>query len=88
MLKEIIFNDEFPYGIQKIYKFKNGFGASVICHKMSYGGTLGLWEIAPLDKNRDFIGITILKWHDDVLGNLTEKEVDNILEEIKQLKGE
>ena len=55
---------------------------------MSYGGTLGLWEIAPLDKNRDFIGITILKWHDDVLGNLTEKEVDNILEEIKQLKGE
>ncbi len=88
MLEEIIFNEEFPFGIQKIYKFKNGYGASVVCHKVSYGHNSGLWEIAPWDEDRDFIGITILKWHDDVKGHLTEKEVDDILERIKELKGE
>lgn len=33
-------------GIQKIVKFDNMYGASVIKHKHSYGGDLGLWELA------------------------------------------
>lgn len=33
-------------GIQKIYKFENGYGASVIKHRASYGGMDGLWELA------------------------------------------
>tara|TARA_R100001460_G_scaffold30925_2_gene61013 strand:+ start:354 stop:617 length:264 start_codon:yes stop_codon:yes gene_type:complete len=83
---KIIFNEQYPFGIQKIYKFKNGFGASVICHKRSYGGSSGLWELAVLDKSGCLTSDTSIT--DDVLGGLTEKEVDNILEEIKQLKGE
>ena len=86
MLKEIIFNEEYPFGIQKIYKFKNGFGASVICHRHSYGGQSGLWELAVLNESDSLTFDTPIT--DDVLGGLTEKEVDNILEEIKQLKGE
>jgi len=102
MLDEIIFNEKYPFGIQKIYKFKNGFGASVICHKRSYGGGDGLWELAVLNKsgNLDFDTPITKKdsqyysnrkynyYDDGVLGWLTEKDVDNILEEIKQLKGE
>ena len=86
MLKEIIFNGSPKFGIQKIYKFKNGFGASVVCHKYSYGGESGLWELAVLNKSGSLTFDTPIT--DDVLGSLTEKEVDNILEEIKQLKGE
>ena len=97
MVKEIIFNEEYPFGIQKIYKFKNGFGASVVCHKYSYGGSSGLWELAVLNKSGSLDFDTPItkkdsnkyaRYDDDVLGWLTEKEVDNILEEIKQLKGE
>ena len=33
--------------IQKIYSFPNGYGASVIKGKYTYGGPEGLWEIAP-----------------------------------------
>ena len=35
-------------GIQKIYSFPNGYGASVIKHEGSYGGSDGLWELAVL----------------------------------------
>lgn len=40
--------DEHPLfdGVQKLYRFPNGFGASVVRHFGSYGGTHGLWEIA------------------------------------------
>lgn len=33
-------------GIQRVYKFSNGFGASVVKHEFSYGGRKGLWELA------------------------------------------
>ena len=32
-----------------IYKFDNGFGASVVKHSGSYGNDKGLYEIAVLD---------------------------------------
>ncbi len=37
-------------GLQRLFRFKNGFGASAICHSGSLGGSQGLWELAFLDK--------------------------------------
>ena len=43
-------------GIQKVYKFPNGYGASVIQHRGSYGYQKGLWEVAFMDVDtRDFV---------------------------------
>jgi hypothetical protein len=33
-------------GVQKEYRFDNGYGASVIQHNYSYGNEQGLWELA------------------------------------------
>ncbi len=39
-------------GYQKIYDFDNGYSASVICNKMSYGGDKGLFEIAVIKNDQ------------------------------------
>ncbi len=72
-------------GIQKIYKFENGYGASVIRHRGSYGFEEGKWEIAPWDSQREFIGQYMLDWSDDVKGRLNDPEVDRILRLVQQL---
>lgn len=38
-------------GIVCRYCFDNGYGASVIQHRYSYGGPQGLWELAVLARN-------------------------------------
>ena len=35
-------------GLQMVYKFDNGYGASVIQHEGSYGSHKGRWELAVL----------------------------------------
>lgn len=70
-------------GVQKVYKFENGYGASVISHDYSYGGKKGLWELAVLDSDGSLCydsGIT-----EDVLGHLNDPEVDRYLRKISQL---
>ena len=69
-------------GIQKVYKFPNGYGASVIQHKGSYGYQKGLWELAVLWHGELCYdsGIT-----EDVMGHLNDPEVDNILGKIFRL---
>lgn len=78
-----------PDGIQKLYRFPNGYGASVIRFQYSYGGHQGLWELAVIrfigESNDRFdlaydTGIT-----DDVLGRLDEDEVQELLKEISLL---
>lgn len=70
-------------GIQKIYQFPNGYGASVIQHKGSYGYEKGLWELAVLDIDGSLCYNT--KITDDVIGRLNDPEVDNILGQIREL---
>ena len=70
-------------GYQKIYKFDNGFGASVVSHSGSYGGTDGLFEIAILDKNGEITYDTPIS--SDVIGWLDFGGVAEILEKIKNL---
>ena len=76
-------------GIQKQYKFKNGFGASVVQHDHSYGNEQGLWELAVLKWVGDRYTLDYsTEITDDVIGYLTEAEVEEILVEIKGLEKE
>ena len=37
--------------VQKLYKFANGYGASVVKGEHTYGGDEGLWELAVIRFN-------------------------------------
>lgn len=67
---------------QKIYKFPNGYGASVVCNHISYGGMNGLFEIAVLCGD-DICYTTPIT--DDVVPNLDHEGVVEVLEKIKNL---
>ena len=70
-------------GVQKLYQFDNKMGASVIKHEYSYGGKLGLWELAVLDGAGNIDYSTPIT--NDVLGRLTWREVTNTLRQIQSL---
>jgi hypothetical protein len=85
---------------QRLYKFKNGYGASVVRHKDSYGNRNGegLWELAVLkDMGRNtkmYDDVEWLKTYDlcydtpitnDVVGWLKNSEVLEILVKIGEL---
>lgn len=74
--------NEMNGGVQKTYEFENGYGASVICHKGSYGYAKGLWELAVLHDGELCYSTPIT---DDVIGHLTEEEVQKLLGEINGL---
>ena len=69
-------------GIQKLYQFNNGYGASVIKHKGSYGFDKGLWELAVLNEGELCYDSEITG---DVIGYLNDPQVDNILGQIARL---
>jgi hypothetical protein len=65
-------------------KFDNGYGVSVVQGPHSYGGKVGLYELAVLDENG--------KLHYDnpvangnVRGHLTPDEVTELLKQIQEL---
>ena len=66
-----------------VYEFENGYGASVIKHDASYGGKMGLYEIAVLDSKGDFCYTTDIT--DDVVGYASEETVYETLDRIKSL---
>ena len=82
-------------GVQKLYYFENGYGASVIQHRYSYGNTYGegLWELAVLKQNTpegfDYLADWDLCYNtpvtNDVLGYLTEEQVQDYLDQIAGL---
>lgn len=68
---------------QKIYKFDNGYGASVVCGLGTYGAKDGLFEVAVLDRNGNITYNTPITA--DVLGWLDFDDVAKILNKIKAL---
>lgn len=67
-----------------VYEFPNGLGASVVREVSkagsSYGGRAGLFELAVLDHKGRVISHPDIT--DDVIGWLTQDEVDKVLERI------
>lgn len=69
-------------GYQWVYEFPNGYGASVIRTPYSYGGDHGKFELAVLKDGECCYDTEITE---DVLGYLDESEVEQYLNEIKEL---
>jgi hypothetical protein len=76
--------------IQKLYRFPNGYGASVVKGDHTYGGDEGLWELAVIsfvgEDNHNYqlrydTGIT-----EDVEGNLDDMAVEALLAKIEKLE--
>ena len=65
-----------------VYKFDNGFGASVVRHRYSYGGEDGLYELAVL-KDGELCYDTEITG--DVCGYLSEEKVNELLHKINDL---
>tara|TARA_B110000977_G_C10780974_1_gene378574 strand:- start:30 stop:329 length:300 start_codon:yes stop_codon:yes gene_type:complete len=70
-------------GLQNVYKFPNGYGASVVRSNFSYGGKKGLWEIAVLDNDNNLCYSTSIT--SDVIGHLNDPQMDRILGMISRL---
>ena len=70
-------------GVQHVYSFPNGYGASVIQHNGSYGNEIGKWEIAVLDNSGGICYDTPIT--DDVLGHLSFGDVEDTLGRISKL---
>lgn len=72
---------------QTLYKFNNGYGASIIFHEGSYGFEEGKMELAVLEwtseKNWSLTYDTSIT--DDVMGYLTLEEASDILKKIQEL---
>lgn len=76
-------------GVHYMFRFENGYGASIVKHMYSYGHEDDLWELAvTVFPHKD------AKWSklcyntpitDDVLGSKTDDEIREILNEIKEL---
>lgn len=64
-------------GVQYIYRFNNGYGASVVRHIGSYGSERGLWELAVLYFECDDWGLSYsTDITDDVIGYLNPTKVN------------
>ncbi len=73
-------------GTQNLYRFTNGYGASVIQTPYSYGGDRGLWELAVIKFDADDYSITCeTDVTNDVIGYMTPEEVQKTLDQIAAL---
>ena len=91
-------SEERPYpignGRQLIWKFKNGFGASVVQFKIpitnsfgSYTNNDNEWELAVIKFKEDNFSLTYeTEITNDVIGYLTKEKVEKLLMKIKSLK--
>lgn len=76
---------EAPLNYRRSVTFDNGYGASIVCNTMSYGGGKGLFEVAVI-KNGELCYTTPIT--SDVVGYCDFAEVAEILEKIKNLPTE
>ena len=83
--------DKVPYmeGYQYIFGFPNGYGASVIKHRGSYGFDSDKWELAVIkfgEGGKDDWNLcydTLVT--DDVIGYLTDEDVTELFRQIMEL---
>lgn len=75
-------------GIGHRFRFQNNYGASVVKHPFSYGYSQDLWELAVI-RYFDEYGCWDLDYDteitDDVEGYLSDNDVRDLLERIKNL---
>ena len=75
-----------PHHISCVYQFENGYGASIIRGKHTYGGDLGLFELAVVKFiSDDFMLCYDTPITDDVIGYLSLHELAPLLQQIKAL---
>lgn len=70
-------------GQQCIVQFPNGYGASIVKGEHTYGGSQGLYELAVFGKDGEISYETPIT--SDVLGHLSEGDVEKTLTDIKNL---
>lgn len=70
-------------GIRASMYFPNGYGISVICGSEFYSNGIDTYEIAVLKEGEGICYDTPIT--NDVIGYLTRKEVDDIMEQIQGL---
>lgn len=93
-----LYEDDHPVGdgIQKLYRFPNGYGASVIRFSInvpgvgmvpcSFGAEHGLWELALVKFDGSNFELVYEHGFDDVIGRLTDDEVLEKLNIIKEIE--
>jgi len=69
--------------IRAFMKFDNGYGVSVVKGPHSYGGKVGLYELAVLDSDGDVCYDTPIT--DNVIGFLKPEDVSKHMIEIQEL---
>lgn len=72
-------------GIARTLVFENGTKMSVVKHNFSYGGPQGLWEIAVINEEGDFITQDI--WYDlddDVMGYVTDLQLKKYISDVAE----
>jgi len=74
----------FYKGVRSKIQFDNGYGASVVSHKYSYGGKEGLYELAVLDGNGNLHYDNPVA-NGDVIGYLMQSEVTELMKSIQDL---
>lgn len=73
-------------GVQMLYRFSNGYGASVVRHSFSYGSAQGFWEIAVIKwSGEDFEIVYDTPITNDVIGYVPESEIKGYLSQIEAL---
>jgi len=75
-------------GVQYFVRFKNNYGASIVKHDFSYGNKDGLWELAviKIDENNNWGLCYTTKITNDVLGYLSDADVNDLLLKISRLR--
>ena len=84
---DVVIKEE-PMSVQKLYRFPNGAGASVVRGDYTYGGEEGLWELGVIWFEED--GYRLIYPRDvcpeaDVVGWLTDEQVEEKLVQIANL---
>ena len=84
VFKELNFQTH-PMGMgqQCIVQFPNGYGASIVKGEHTYGGKDGLYELAVYGQDGHISYDTPIT--EDVMGYLTEQDVEKTLTDIKNL---